>query len=55
MFLDRRRWLHQAGMGLGLLGVGSLLEAEGASQTGPAARGLATPSTASKACDPHLF
>ena len=34
MFLDRRRWLHQAGMGLGLLGVGSLLEAEGASQTG---------------------
>ena len=34
LFLDRRRWLHQAGMGLGMLGVGSLLEAEAASDQG---------------------
>ena len=34
LFLDRRRWLHQAGMGLGMLGLGSLLEAEAASDQG---------------------
>ena len=34
LFLDRRRWLQQAGMGLGMLGVGSLLEAEAASDQG---------------------
>lgn len=34
LFLDRRRWLHQAGMGFGMLGVGSLLEAEAASDQG---------------------
>jgi hypothetical protein len=35
LFLDRRRWLSQAGMGLGMLGVGSLLQAEAASDRGP--------------------
>ena len=34
-FYDRRRWLHQAGMGLGMLGFGSLLEADAASDQGP--------------------
>ena len=35
LFYDRRRWLHQAGLGLGMLGFGSLLEADAASERGP--------------------
>ena len=34
LFYDRRRWLHQAGLGLGMLGFGSLLEADAASERG---------------------
>ncbi|MCH2180334.1 MAG: DUF1501 domain-containing protein, partial [Mariniblastus sp.] len=33
-FYDRRRWLNQAGLGLGMLGFGSLLEADAASERG---------------------